>query len=72
MTKEILANFTVACLAVGLFCGFVAMIADHFERRRINRSAVARRRVIFQEDGKPLCRIDDATYFDELPSTRRS
>ena len=58
--------FPAGCLTFGFLCAVVALIADHAERRRLNRAAALRRvyftpgrRIIFQEDGKPLCYEDD-------------
>ena len=33
--------------------------------------SVDRYLMVYQEDGKPSCRIDMATYYDNLPENRR-
>ncbi len=64
---EIFNNFSLICLVFGLFCAVVGIVGHVREMRDINRAAEIRRiefplgrRLIFQEDGKPLC------YEDEL------
>jgi hypothetical protein len=58
--------FSQTCLTFGLLCAFVAFLANRKERRDIDHSAAMRRvqfpagsRMIYQEDGKPLCWEDD-------------
>ena len=67
--------FSFACLLFGLFCATFALTLDHLERRRLNQAAAIRRiefldpislreldklrKLIYQEDGKPLCYISD-------------
>lgn len=54
-------TFPAACLIFGLFCGLLALIVDHRERSRLKLQAILRRldfpagrKMIYQEDGKPL------------------
>ena len=63
-------TFSLICLVFGLLCAVVALRAYFVEMRDINQAAAMRRvefpigrpvgrRLIFQEDGKPLCWEDD-------------
>ena len=72
---EPLNIFSFVCMMFGLACAPFALTLDHLERRRLNQAAAIRRfefldpvslreldklrKLIYQEDGKPLCYISD-------------
>ena len=67
--------FSFVCMMFGLACASFALTLDHMERRRRHIAACIRRiefsdpvslreldklrKLIYQEDGKPLCHISD-------------